>query len=115
MRKFVVPVFTFAVIVVTGGVYGFVKAHSIASLVMGASFGAVLCLCSLLIRQERLAALYVATSCVVILHLFFLYRFLKNFKLMPAGIMVLLSTALGAPLLAYLTKRIKETVYQEKS
>jgi uncharacterized membrane protein (UPF0136 family) len=113
MKKFAIPIYAFAVILIVGGVFGFVKANSIMSLVMSMFFGLVLLICGFLVNKEKLPALYVTTFSVIILHLFFLYRFFKAFKLMPAGLMVLLTTALGAPLLAYLTKRVKETVYQK--
>lgn len=113
MKKFAIPVSIFALLVLGGGCYGFFKAHSMASLIMSLIFGVVLLCSSYGIRKEVLPSLYVAAFTTLALHLFFLYRFFKTFKLMPAGMMVLLSTALGAPLLAYLTKRIKETVYQK--
>lgn len=113
MKKFAIPIYLFAAILMTGGVYGFIKANSIMSLVMSMTFGLVLLICGALIQKEKLPALYTAAFSMLFLHLFFLFRFFKTFKLMPAGLMVLLTTALGAPLLAYLTKRIKETVYQK--
>ena len=109
MKKFAIPVALFAAIVLSGGFYGFIKAHSVPSLVMSSISGLILLICSYLISKEKLAALYSATFVVVILHLFFLYRFFKTFKLMPAGMLVLLSTALGAPLLSYLTKKVRES------
>lgn len=113
MKKFAIPIYLFAAILMAGGIFGFIKAHSIMSLLMSMVFGLALLICGALIHKEKLPALYTATFSIIFLHLFFLYRFFKTFKLMPAGLMVLLTTALGAPLLGYLTRRIKETVYQK--
>lgn len=113
MKKFMLPVFIFALTIILGGVYGFFKAHSLASLIMSLSFGAVLIGSAYFIGKEKISALYIAAFSTLFLHLFFLYRFFKTFKLMPAGMMVLLSTLLGAFILSYLTKRVKETVYQK--
>jgi len=111
MKRFTFPMALFAVLVLFGGLYGFLKAHSLPSLVVSSVAGVSLLTCCYLIYKEKLAALYSGTFIVVALHLFFLYRFFKTFKLMPAGIMVLMSTALGAPLLSYLTKKIRESAY----
>lgn len=113
MKKFALPIALFALMVLAGGIVGFIKAQSLPSLIMGLAFGVLLMVASYFVHKEKLSALYTATFSTIVLHLFFLYRFFKTFKLMPAGMMVLLSTALGAPLLSYLTKRIKETVYQK--
>lgn len=111
MKNFTWPIGAFALLLIFGGFYGFIKAHSVMSLVISSIFGLSLLLCTLLIHKEKIPALYIATSCVCFLHIFFLYRFFKTFKFMPAGLFVLLTTALGAPLLSYLTKRIKEKSY----
>jgi uncharacterized membrane protein (UPF0136 family) len=113
MKKFALPITLFALMVLAGGIMGFMKAQSLPSLIMGLTFGVLLIAASYFVHKEKLYALYTATFSTIALHLFFLYRFFKTFKLMPSGIMVLLSTALGAALLSYLTKRVKETVYQK--
>jgi uncharacterized membrane protein (UPF0136 family) len=111
MKNFTWPIGAFALLLILGGFYGFIKAHSIISLAISSFFGLILLLCTLLIYKEKIPALYVATACICFLHVFFLYRFFKKFKLMPAGLFVLITTALGAPLLYYLTNRIKEKSY----
>jgi len=111
MKNFTWPIGAFAFLLIFGGFFGFIKAHSIISLIISSIFGLTLLLCALFIHKEKIPALYIATSCICFLHLFFLYRFFKTFKLMPAGMFVLLTTALGAPLLHYLTNKIKEKSY----
>jgi uncharacterized membrane protein (UPF0136 family) len=112
MRKFAIPISLFAVILIIGGFMGFIKAQSLVSLIVSSVFGCILLISAVFIYKDKLPGLYTATFSILVLHLFFLYRFFKTFKLMPAGLMVLLTTLLGAPLLSYLTKKVKESVYQ---
>ncbi len=108
MKTQSIIILTFGIVVLSGGVMGYAKANSIMSLIMGGSFGALLIASGLLVYKNSIPFFFVATFTTLFLHLFFLYRFLKTMTLMPAGIMVLLSTAVGAPLFAYLTRYVKE-------
>jgi uncharacterized membrane protein (UPF0136 family) len=109
MKKFTPFIVLFALLVLAGGVIGFIKSSSLISLVAAVCFAILLLVCSFGIYKEKIYALYLTTCIVLVLHGFFLIRFLKSYKLMPAGFMVLLTTSLGAPLLSYLTKKIKHT------
>ncbi|MBM3191873.1 MAG: hypothetical protein FJZ63_04395 [Chlamydiae bacterium] len=113
MKKFSWPLGLFAILLLSGGFYGFVKAHSTLSLAVSSCFGILFLVCSYGVHKEKIQALYVAAGSICSLNLFFLYRFLKTFKFMPAGLFVILTTLLGIPLFSYLTNRIKEksTIY----
>jgi uncharacterized membrane protein (UPF0136 family) len=91
------PVITgiYSLLVVMGGVIGYVQAHSYASLYMGLAFGISLSLCSLLMLKGKKAAYLVALVLMCILALFFCYRFALTQKFMPAGLMLVLSCASG--------------------
>ena len=78
----------YIVLLVLGGLIGFLKAKSRISLITSVAFGAVLSVCAL----DKLP-IQVAWGILSFLALFFLIRFLKNKKFMPSGMMTLLTFA----------------------
>jgi uncharacterized membrane protein (UPF0136 family) len=78
----------YIVLLVIGGLIGFLKAKSKISLITSAAFGIVLAICAL----DKLP-LEVAWGILGFLSFFFLLRFLKSKKFMPGGMMMLLSFA----------------------
>jgi uncharacterized membrane protein (UPF0136 family) len=111
MRVFSFCIIGFALILLSGGVMGYIKASSLPSLMVSSSAATILFFSSYYIYFEKMQAFILATVVVCSLHVFFVFRFLKTFSLMPAGLMVLLTTALGAPMFYYLTLRVKQKVY----
>lgn len=81
----------YALLVLGGGVMGYVQARSAASLISGIVFGLPLLACGWFLWQGNIAAGYVAGLLTVILVLFFGYRFLTTNQFMPGGLMLLLS------------------------
>lgn len=81
----------YALIVTAGGVIGYVTAGSIPSLVMGLAFGLLLLGSGWAITQKSTLGYFSATALSGILALFFIYRFALTWKVMPAGMMALLS------------------------
>jgi len=78
----------YIVLLVLGGLIGFLKAKSKISLITSVAFGTVLAVCALdYLRIEW------AWGILSFLALFFLIRFLKNRKFMPGGMMTLLTFA----------------------
>src|ERR1043166_761952 len=78
----------YIVLLVIGGLIGFLKAKSKISLITSVAFAAVLSVCALdYVRIEW------AWGILSFLALFFLIRFLKNKKFMPGGMMTLLTIA----------------------
>lgn len=108
MKIFSYTIGAFSFIVLFGGLYGYFKAASVPSLMMSSVFFLILFIASFYIHQGKIKALYLSATSVFALHLFFLMRFLKTMKIMPAGFMVLLTASLGIPLFYYLTKKVKE-------
>ncbi len=102
----------FALMLIAGGLMGYIKAGSLASLAVSFIAATILFFSSYYIFFEKIQAFYTATLVIFSLHIFFVLRFLKTFSMMPAGLMVLLTTALGAPMFYYLTQRVKEKVYE---
>ncbi|HEU5181604.1 MAG TPA: TMEM14 family protein [Candidatus Polarisedimenticolia bacterium] len=85
--------FVYGAIVLAGGVMGFVKARSRASLIAGvASFALLLGAGALMLRGEK-AGWIAAMAVAGLLLAFFAARWLKGRKFMPAGMMVLASAA----------------------
>lgn len=112
MKKYSLLLSLFAAFLLAGGIMGFVKASSIASLVMSSICSFILFFCSYISSKEKIWGLYFASAMIVFLNIFFLFRFIKSFSLFPAGIMTVLSTLIGIPLLSYLTNRIKAKKYE---
>ncbi len=79
----------YIVLLVIGGMVGFLKAGSKISLIMSASFAAALSLCAArIIFQPYVADILLAALLVV-----FAMRFSKSRKFMPGGLMLLLTIA----------------------
>ncbi len=79
----------YIVVLVAGGLVGYLKAGSRPSLIASVSFGAVLSLCALnLIFQP-----YVADLLLVALLVVFGLRLSKTRKFMPAGLMLVFTLA----------------------
>ena len=79
----------YIVLLVAGGMIGFLKAGSKASIIASVSFAAVLALCNLGIIFQR----SVADVVLVILLIFFGMRLAKSKKFMPNGMMLVLTLA----------------------
>jgi uncharacterized membrane protein (UPF0136 family) len=79
----------YIVLLFAGGLVGFLKAGSKMSLIMSASFAAILILCQLnLIFRSN-----VADIVLVFLLVFFAFRLSKSKKFMPNGLMTVLTFA----------------------
>ena len=82
----------YAVMLIVGGVIGFVKAHSKWSLIVGVISGLFIFLsCKLGQRNSKAAYLFIA-SLSLVLAMFFSLRFAATHAFMPAGFMLILST-----------------------
>ena len=79
----------YIVLLVAGGLVGFLKAGSKASLIASASFAAALILCAIgVIFQPHVADIILA-----VLLVFFAVRLAKSKKFMPNGLMLVLTIA----------------------
>ncbi len=86
----------YIVLLVAGGLMGFLKAKSKMSLIMSLAFGIPLALCALdIISMKALSIssihLGLADILILVLLLFFGMRFVKGRKFMPAGLMSIAS------------------------
>ena len=77
----------YIILLVAGGLFGFLKAKSKVSLIMSVSFAAALSLCAAgIIFQPYVANLLLAALLVV-----FAIRLTKTHKFMPAGLMLVVT------------------------
>ena len=84
--------FIFGVLTILGGVIGFVKAQSKASLIAGGVSGALILLAAWLVMSgQAQAGLILGLVISAVLEMRFLPAFLKTKKPMPAGMMAVLS------------------------
>ena len=81
----------FGLLTIAGGVLGYVKAGSTASLVAGSISGVLLLVAAFLLPTNLLVGLTIALVVSLLLAGRFLPAYLKTGKLMPDGIMALLS------------------------
>ena len=79
----------YIVLLVAGGVMGFVKAGSKPSLIASTVFAAALVLCQLQILRPA----WVVDLLLGLLVVVFIMRLVKTKKFMPAGLMVILTVA----------------------
>jgi uncharacterized membrane protein (UPF0136 family) len=81
----------FGILTIAGGVVGYVKAGSVASIVAGGITGVLLLVAAFLLPEYHIVGL--ATACIVSLLLAaqFVPKFLRTGRVMPAGMMSILS------------------------
>lgn len=84
---------TYALLVFLGGIFGYVKAGSTASLIMGVAFAVALSTSAFAMFNEKKIGFTTAIATTALLAAFFLYRFFSTFNMMPAGMMSILSLA----------------------
>jgi uncharacterized membrane protein (UPF0136 family) len=86
-------VFVYGLLIALGGLMGFVKGGSSASLISGSVFGLALLLSAYFISKGKIAAQYVALMLTFILDGIFTYRFAKTLHFFPTGFLSLASLA----------------------
>jgi uncharacterized membrane protein (UPF0136 family) len=95
LNSSVVILWVYIVLLLAGGLMGFLKAGSKISLITSAAFALPLALCALGI----VSPFYIADILIGILALVFVVRYAKGKKFMPSGLMVVLSIGVLAALL----------------
>ncbi len=81
----------FGLLTIAGGVMGYVKAGSTASLIAGGISGLLLLVAAFLLPSHAVAGLVLALLVSLLLAGRFLPAFFKSGKMMPSGVMALLS------------------------
>lgn len=88
-----VTVGIYSFIILAGGMIGYIKHHSQASLMMALSFSILLAICSLGMLKNNKYAFLASKVLTGALLAFFTYRFYLKQQFMPAGLIALLSVA----------------------
>ncbi|HEX4086605.1 MAG TPA: TMEM14 family protein [Chthoniobacteraceae bacterium] len=83
----------FAVLTILGGIMGYVKAKSIASVISGTLSGAILIVASVLLPERPIIAGVIALCVSVLLAGKFVPDFIHKKAFVPGGLMALLSVA----------------------
>ena len=81
----------FGVLTVVGGVVGYVKAGSVASIIAGSITGIVLLVAAFLLPEHRAIGLATAFIISLLLAAQFAPKFIRTGRVMPAGTMSILS------------------------
>lgn len=81
----------FGVLTVAGGVVGYVKAGSVASIVAGSVTGVLLLVAAFLLPEHRAIGLATAFIISLLLAAQFVPKFIRTGRVMPSGIMSILS------------------------
>jgi len=81
----------FGLLTIAGGIIGYVKAGSVASIVAGSITGVLLLIAAFLLPEYRVAGLATALIVSLLLAAQFVPKFLRTGTVMPAGVMSVLS------------------------
>ena len=81
----------FGILTIVGGIVGYVKAGSVASIIAGSITGVLLLVAAFLLPEHRMVGLATALIISLLLAAQFMPKLLRTGRVMPAGIMSLLS------------------------
>lgn len=84
----------FGLLLIAGGVMGYLKAQSIISLCLGSIFGLIQLISALFILKKRVYAVYTAFSTTLLLDLVFFVRYWKTEAFFPGAMSILTSLLL---------------------
>jgi len=95
----------FGALTIIGGVIGYVKANSVPSIVAGAITGVLLLIAGYILPEHRAAGLVTAFVVSLLLAAQFVPKLIRTGKVMPAGLMSILSViGIIVALVAWLKK-----------
>jgi uncharacterized membrane protein (UPF0136 family) len=81
----------FGVLTIAGGIVGYVKAGSVVSIIAGSITGVLLLVAAFLLAEHRGVGLVTALVISLLLAVQFVPKFLQTGRVMPAGMMSILS------------------------
>jgi uncharacterized membrane protein (UPF0136 family) len=81
----------FGVLTIAGGIVGYVKAGSVATIIAGSITGVLLLVAAFLLTDHRGVGLAIALVISLLLAVQFVPKFLQTGRVMPAGMMSILS------------------------
>ena len=107
MRFNGIVVMAYGIVVMLGGLIGYLTARSLPSLFAGTICGAALVAVAMCLFRDSTIAYFVSLGVTALLTGFFIFRYISTYKLMPAGIMSVLSLIVFILLLTTRGKRPK--------
>ena len=97
--------FVFGALTIIGGVIGYIKANSVPSIIAGAITGVLLLIAGYILPEHRAAGLITALVVSLLLAAQFVPKLIRTGKVMPAGLMSILSViGIIVALVAWLKK-----------
>ncbi len=102
-------VFVFGLLIALGGIMGFVKSGSQASLISGSAFGSALLISAYFISKGKIIGQYAALASTFFLDGFFTYRFAKTLHFFPAGFLSLASLAVLIVVALKIRRTLRDT------
>jgi uncharacterized membrane protein (UPF0136 family) len=93
MQNTAIEIWVYGVLMILGGIIGFVKVHSKASLLSGVGLGVGLLASGYGVWRGSANSLVVAAVIAALLLVLFAIRFAKTRRFMPAGVLAILSLA----------------------
>ena len=90
-RKTTWIVFAYSIFTLIGGIIGYLKSGSTASLISGVIFGSLLLVASFFMFQKKTIGNWMALFLAILLEGFFTWRFAKTLHFFPAGLFSLMS------------------------
>src|SRR5436190_23505884 len=95
----------FGLLAIAGGIIGYVTAGSVASIIPGAITGVLRLVAAFLLPEHRVAGLATALIVSLLLAAQFVPKFIRTARIMPAGMMSVLSViGIIAALIAWVRK-----------
>jgi len=91
MENVAIEVWVYGVIMILGGIAGFARVGSKASLISGVGFGLMLLLSGIGVWNGSQNSLIVAILIALLLVVLFAIRYVKKRRFMPAGVLAILS------------------------
>lgn len=91
MKNQTYAIYIYAILLLVGGIIGFIKAGSLISLGISGVFSFWLMGCAYGLQKNCMASYLAAVSTLIILTAFFTYRYFTTQHFMPGGLMALLT------------------------
>ena len=98
-------VLLFGAIVTLGGLVGYVKAESLISLAVATPTGLILIIAGFSMLREKRSGFICALTLTLLMTAFFSYRFFTTLKVMPAGLMLVMSLLTLMSLIVYIQSK----------
>lgn len=80
----------YGVLAIAGGIVGYLKTQSKASIISGGISGVILTVAGIAVLQGQVWGLALAAATAALLTIFFAIRYSKTRKVMPSGLMTIL-------------------------